>query len=69
LYLRRLRRRAGLCPALEQFDFEKVGLLGKDLLANSCREMLAGELCPPSSKHFKRKNSLEQFDFEKVGLL
>jgi hypothetical protein len=25
-------------------DFEKVGLLCKDLLANTCREMLAGEL-------------------------
>jgi hypothetical protein len=40
---------------LEQFNFEKVGLLCKDLLANSCREMLAGELCSPSSKYFKRK--------------
>jgi hypothetical protein len=40
---------------LEQFNFEKARLRGKDLLANHCREMLAGELCSPSSKHFKRK--------------
>jgi hypothetical protein len=40
---------------MEHFNFEKVGLLCKDLLANPCREMLAGELYSPSSKHFKRK--------------
>jgi hypothetical protein len=32
---------------LEQFSFEKVQRLGKDLSANHCREMLAGELRPP----------------------
>jgi len=41
--------------ALEQFNFEKVGLLCKDLFANPCREMLAGELCSPSGNHFKVK--------------
>jgi hypothetical protein len=30
-------------------------LLCKDLLANPCREMLAGGLCPPLRKQFKRK--------------
>jgi hypothetical protein len=33
----------------------KFGLLCEDLLANPCRKMLAGGLCPPLSKHFKRK--------------
>jgi hypothetical protein len=33
----------------------KVVPLGRDLRTNPCREMLAGGLCPPSSKHFKRK--------------
>jgi hypothetical protein len=41
--------------ALEQINFEKVYLLCKDLFTNPCREMLAGELCSPLSKHFKRK--------------
>jgi hypothetical protein len=45
--------RSGL--SLEQFNFKKVELLCKDLLANPCREMLVGGLCPPLSKHFKRK--------------
>ncbi|MDR2161481.1 MAG: hypothetical protein LBO77_04995 [Desulfovibrio sp.] len=40
---------------LEQFNFKKVGLLGKDLPANPCREMLAGELGPPLSNHLKAK--------------
>jgi hypothetical protein len=40
---------------LEQINFEKVYLLGRDFPANPCREMLAGGLCPPLSKHFKRK--------------
>jgi hypothetical protein len=40
--------------------------LCKDLLANPCREMLAGGLCPPLRKHFKRK--LLQSNF-KVKLL
>jgi hypothetical protein len=40
---------------LEQFNFEKVGLLHKYLPVNSCREMLAGGFCPPSSKHLKAK--------------
>jgi hypothetical protein len=40
---------------LEQINFETVCLLCKDLPANPCREMLAGGLCPPLSKHFKRK--------------
>jgi hypothetical protein len=40
---------------LEQINFEKVYLLCKDLPANPCREMLAGGLCLPLSKHFKRK--------------
>jgi hypothetical protein len=39
--------------ALEQFNFEKVGLLGKDLLATPCREMVAGGLGPPLSNHLK----------------
>jgi hypothetical protein len=39
----------------EQINIEKVYLLCKDLLANPCREMLAGGLCPPLSKHFKCK--------------
>jgi hypothetical protein len=41
--------------ALERFNFEKFELLCKDLLANPCREMLSGGLCPPPAKHFKRK--------------
>jgi hypothetical protein len=41
--------------ALERFNFEKAELICKDLLVNPCRKMLAGELCSPSSKHFKRK--------------
>jgi hypothetical protein len=40
---------------LEQFNFEKVGLLCKDLFANPCREMPDGELCSQSGKYFKRK--------------
>jgi hypothetical protein len=40
---------------LEQINFEKMYLLCKDLLANSCHEMLVGELGSPLSKHFKVK--------------
>jgi len=40
---------------LEQFNSEKAGLLCKDLLANPCREMLAGEFCSPLGRHFKAK--------------
>jgi hypothetical protein len=40
---------------LEQINFEKVYLLYKDLPANPCHEMLAGELGSPLSKHFKVK--------------
>jgi hypothetical protein len=32
---------------LEQFNFEKVQLLGKDFSVNPCREMLVGELGSP----------------------
>jgi hypothetical protein len=39
----------------EQSNFEKVRLLCKDLLANNCREMLVGGLCPPLSNHLKAK--------------
>jgi hypothetical protein len=39
----------------EQFTNKTSELLCKDLFANPCREMLAGGLCPPLSKHFKRK--------------
>ena len=46
---------------LEQINFEKVNLLGKNLLANPCREMFAGEsvrdtdsvLCLLFNKQFK----------------
>ena len=34
---------------IEQFNFEKIKLLCKDLPANPCREMLVGGLCPPTS--------------------
>ena len=40
---------------LEQIIIENVHLLCKDLFANPCREMLAGGLCPPLSKHLKAK--------------
>jgi hypothetical protein len=40
---------------LERFNFEKFKPLRKDVLANPCREMLAGGLYPPASRHFKRK--------------
>ncbi|MDR3320521.1 MAG: hypothetical protein LBS77_06370 [Desulfovibrio sp.] len=31
---------------IEQINFEKIALRGKDLLANPCREMLAGCFYP-----------------------
>jgi hypothetical protein len=40
-------RRIGHYDVLESVNFEKVQLLGKDWLANPCREMLAGELRSP----------------------
>ncbi len=40
---------------LEHLNFEKVERLCKDLLANLCREMIVGGLCPPLSDHFKRQ--------------
>jgi hypothetical protein len=40
---------------LEQLNLKKVGPLCKDLPANPCREMVAGELCPPLSNHLKAK--------------
>jgi hypothetical protein len=40
---------------LERFNFEKVGQLCKDLPANPCREMVAGERCSPLSNHLKAK--------------
>jgi hypothetical protein len=41
--------------SLERTNSEKVYPLRKDLPANPCREMLVGGLCPPYSKHLKRK--------------
>jgi hypothetical protein len=40
---------------LARADFEKLDCSSKDLLAKPCLEMLAGGLCLPFSKHFKRK--------------
>jgi hypothetical protein len=43
------------CDCQEQFNFEKVELLCKDLPVNPCRAMVAGELCSPLSNHLKAK--------------
>jgi hypothetical protein len=43
------------------------GLLGKDLSANPCREMLAGRLCLPLSKYLKREMRFDAGNLPQVA--
>jgi hypothetical protein len=43
--MRRMERQFRSLIAIEQFNFENVTLLGKDLPANPCREIGVGGLC------------------------
>jgi hypothetical protein len=54
------RRKKGRMTQLKQSNVEKVYPLCKDLSANPYHEMLAGELCLPSSKYIKKMLYLDK---------